>query len=128
MVEIEVGETFEETTTISEEDIDQFADVSGDHNPIHTDEEYAENGLFGKRIAHGILVAGSISAAIASMPGEVIYLSQDLQFTDPVYIGDEITASVTVDEEVGNGKYRLNTDVIKEGKKVIVGEAVVLQK
>ena len=84
--------------TITEDDILLFALVSGDHNPIHLDAEYAEKSLFGKRIAHGFLIGSLISAVLGNdMPGPgSIYLGQTLKFLAPIHIGDTVTVIVKV--------------------------------
>src|SRR5947209_13898769 len=84
--------------TITEDDILLFALVSGDHNPIHLDAEYAERSLFGKRIAHGFLVGSLISAVLGNdLPGPgSIYLGQTLRFLAPIHIGDTVTVTVKV--------------------------------
>jgi 3-hydroxybutyryl-CoA dehydratase len=106
--------------------VERFAAASGDTNPLHLDGEWAEETRFEGRIAHGTLVAGTISAALARLPGGVIYLSQDLEFRAPVRIDDRVTADVEVVEDLGEGRFRLRTTVESEGATVIDGEAVVL--
>jgi acyl dehydratase len=86
-----VGDTAESAVTVTEETIEAYADLSGDDNPIHRDPEYASETMFGGRIAHGMLSAGPVSAALADLPGDIIYLSQDLTFENPVYPGDGVT-------------------------------------
>lgn len=83
---------------ISEQDVELFAEVSGDKNPLHLDEEYAQTTRFRGRIVHGMIGAGIISAAIAGvLPGPgTIYLNQTLNFERPVRIGDRVTARVKV--------------------------------
>jgi 3-hydroxybutyryl-CoA dehydratase len=83
--------------------------------------------MFGGRIAHGMLSAGAISAALAALPGDVIYLSQDLSFENPVRPGDTVEASVEVVEALGGDRLRVETvaDVV-DGDRVLSGEAVVL--
>ena len=123
--EVGVGDTITFTKTIHDEDVRRFAASSGDTNPLHLDDEFAEETRFDGRIAHGILVSGLISAALARIPGEVVYLSQDLEFLAPVEIGDRVTAECSVVEDLGNGQYRLTTTVT--GSEVVIdGEAVVL--
>ena len=97
---MKVGDSAEITKTIEQSDIDAFANVTGDHNPVHVDEEFAKTTRFGRRIAHGMLTASLISAVLANkLPGEgSVYLGQTLQFVAPVFPGDEITARVTVRE------------------------------
>jgi acyl dehydratase len=122
-----VGDTIEFSKTISDEDVQRFAAASGDTNPIHLDEEYAADTRFGGRIAHGILVSGLISAALARLPGKVIYLAQDVEFLKPVRIGDRVAASVEVAEDFDDGRYRLVTRILDADEEVVIdGEAVVL--
>ena len=93
-----VGEQASLTKTVTESDVTTFADLIGDHNPIHTDDEYARKSRFGRRVAHGVFTGGLISAVLGNkLPGPgSIYLSQQLEFLAPVYIGDTITAVVEV--------------------------------
>ncbi len=124
--ELSVGDAVRFTKTIAQDDIRRFAAASGDTNPIHLDDEFAEETRFNGRIAHGILVSGLISAALARLPGSVVYLSQDLEFRAPVRIGDEVTATVEIVEDLGGDQYRIRTTVMKDDDAVIEGEAVVL--
>ncbi len=122
-----VGDRVEFTKGISAEDVRQFAAASGDTNPLHLDDEFARETRFRGRIAHGTLVGGLISAALARLPGLTIYLSQDLEFHNPVRIGDRLTAEVEIVEDLGDEQYRLTTRVVDEEEEVIIdGEAVVL--
>ena len=124
--ELSVGDSIRFSKVITQEDIEGFASASGDTNPLHLDDEWAEETRFNGRIAHGVLVAGLISAALARLPGSVVYLSQDLEFRAPVRIGDTVTASAEVVEELGSGQFRIRTTVLKGEEIVIDGEAVVL--
>ncbi|MFW6434950.1 MAG: MaoC family dehydratase [Halovenus sp.] len=124
--ELTVGDYFEFTKTITDADIRRFAAASGDTNPLHLDEEFAEQTRFRGRIAHGTLVGGLISAALARIPGLVIYLSQDLEFHNPVRVDDRVTAECEIIEDLGNNQYRLQTRVLDDEETVIDGEAVVL--
>jgi acyl dehydratase len=104
--------------------------VTGDHNPIHVDEEFAKTTRFGRRIAHGMLTASLISSVLANkLPGEgSVYLAQTLQFVAPVFAGDEVTARVTV-KEIRQDKPILKLDTIcinQRDEIVIRGEATVL--
>jgi 3-hydroxybutyryl-CoA dehydratase len=127
---IEIGTIASLSKTVTNEDIVTFADVVGDHNPVHLNDEYAKTTRFGRRIAHGILGAGLISAVIGTkLPGPgTIYLSQTLKFMAPVYPGDTITAKVTVTKiREDKGIITLNTICFnQEQKNVIEGEAVVM--
>jgi len=115
--------------TITEDDILLFALVSGDHNPIHLDAEYAEKTLFGKRIAHGFLIGSLISAVLGNeMPGPgSIYLGQTLKFLAPIHIGDTVTVTVKVvaireDKRI----VTLHTECTNQhGTLVLSGEATV---
>ena len=128
--QLTVGQSASFSKTISEHDIYEFAGITGDLNPAHINEEYARNTHFRGRIAHGILSAGLISAAIAmQLPGPgSIYLGQTLKFTAPVRIGDTITATVTITElNTGKNHVKLHTVCTnQEGAVVIDGEASVM--
>jgi len=124
--ELSVGDRFEFTKTITDEDVRGFAAASGDTNPLHLDDEFAEDTRFHGRIAHGTLVGGLISAALARVPGLVVYLSQDLEFHNPVRIGDRITAECEIVEDLGNNQFRLTTRVADGDDIAIDGEAVIL--
>ena len=126
----QVGAKATLTRTITDEMVVAFADLVGDHNPVHLDEAYAATTRFGRRIAHGMLVAGLISTVIASdLPGPgTVYLSQTLQFKAPVYLGDTVTVQVTA-IKVREDKPIVTLATIctnQDGKTVIEGEAVVL--
>ena len=124
--ELGEGDRFVFTKTLTDEDVRAFAGASGDTNPLHLDEEYAGDTRFGGRVVHGTLVGGLISAALARMPGVVVYLSQDTEFRNPVPVGERVTADCEITEELGNSQYRLTTVVRCDDTTVIDGEAVVL--
>lgn len=96
--EITIGMTASYSQTISDADVKAFAGISGDHNPVHVNEEYAKNSRFKNRIAHGLLTASFFSAIFGTkLPGEgCVYAGQNLQFKKPVYLGDTVIAKVTV--------------------------------
>jgi len=124
--ELSVGDRIRFTKTLTEADVDRFAAASGDTNPIHLDDEWASETRFSGRIVHGILASGLISAALARLPGSVIYLSQDVEFRAPVRLGDRITADVEAVESLGGGRFRLRT-LVERGEDVVIdGEAVIL--
>jgi len=125
-----IGQTASISKTLSENDIYLFAGITGDFNPAHINAEYAKNTTFRKRIAHGILSSGLISAVIGmQLPGPgTIYLGQNLKFLAPVYIGDTVTATVQVNS-IDEDKHRaiLETKCInQDGITVITGEATVM--
>jgi len=93
---VKIGHKTSHSRTISEEDINTFAALSGDFNPIHINEEYARKTYFKGRIAHGTISIGLLSAAMAKLPGLPIFLGQDIKFLRPVRIGDTITANAEV--------------------------------
>ena len=127
---LKAGDRASRTQTISDQMIRSFADLTGDTNPVHLDEAYAAGTRFGRRIAHGMIAAGLISATLANdLPGPgTVYLSQTLQFKAPVYPGDTITATVEVktlrpDKPI----VTLGTVCTNQDEKVVLeGEAVVL--
>lgn len=125
---IGVGDTITFTKTIDEGDVNRFAAISGDTNPLHLDEDSASDTRFDGCIAHGILTAGLISAALGRLPGTCIYLSQDLEFQAPVEIDDRVTATVEIVEDVGESRYRLQTMVKNADEIAIDGEALVLNE
>ena len=99
ILNIDTKKTFEFSKVLSAEDVESFAIASGDTQPLHLDDSQASKTRFKKRIAHGILTAGVISAAIGTQvaPGQVvIYMNQSLKFLGPVYIGDTVTAKLNV--------------------------------
>ena len=124
-----VGTRATRERTITDDDIVRFAEVSGDRNPVHLDEEYAAHSPFGQRIAHGFLVGSLISAAIGmDLPGPgSIYLGQTLKFVAPVHIGDTVTVSVEVIKVREEKRLvTLRTDCTnQEGNVVLTGEATV---
>ena len=126
-----VGSSASFSKQVTVEDIVSFADVTGDHNPLHTDAAYAARTRFKAPIAHGMLGAGLISAAIGVnlAPGNaVIYMGQNLQFRGPVSAGDTLTANVEVTElDAEKSRLKLNTTVSnQDGTEVIRGDATIM--
>ena len=127
---LQVGRSAEVSKTITDADIEAFAALTGDRNPVHLDDEYAARSRFGRRIAHGMIGASLLSAVIANeLPGRgSVYLSQSLRFTAPVYPGDTVTARVTV-TRLREDKPVVTLETVctnQRGERVIEGEAVVL--
>ena len=127
--DLEIGMTRSVTKTIADYDIRLFADISTDRNPVHLDEDYAQETIFGGRIAHGMLTASLISAVIGEqLPGHgTVYMAQDLKFLAPVFPGDTVVAAVTV-ATIDHGRRRVTLDCIcRVGEKAVLkGEAKVL--
>ncbi|HET6597815.1 MAG TPA: MaoC family dehydratase [Anaerolineales bacterium] len=124
------GEKASRTTTITDEMIRAFAALSGDNNPVHLDDTYARTTRFGRRIAHGMIAAGLISATLANdLPGPgTVYLSQTLQFKAPVFPGETLTTTVEVKSVRADKPIATLATSCKnqDGKVVLEGEAVVL--
>lgn len=127
--ELQVGQIATVAKTITEADILLFSAVSTDTNPVHINQEYAKTTVFGERIAHGMLSASLISAALANrLPGPgTIYLGQTLKFTAPVHIGETVEARLEV-LGIDNikGKVSIRTQCFVKDKMVIDGEALVI--
>lgn len=124
--ELGVGDAVTFTKSIDDKDILAFARASGNTNSLHLNNKFAEQTRFRGRIVHGSLVSGVVSAALARLPGQVIYLSQETQYLNPVRPGDTVTAEVEVTEILGEQRYRLSTVATVDGGRVLEGEAVVL--
>jgi 3-hydroxybutyryl-CoA dehydratase len=127
---ISVGARASLTRVISDTDITAFAELTGDSNPLHVDDAFAARSRFGRRIAHGLLSAGLISAVLGTkLPGPgAIYLQQTFRFQRPVYPGDTVTATVEVtayrdDRHIATLR---TTCVDQRGETVLDGEAVVV--
>ena len=126
--QLQVGQQASFSKTISESDVYMFAGVTGDVNPAHVNEAYAQTTAFKTRIAHGILSAGLISAVLGTRLPGAIYASQTLKFTAPVRIGDTITATATVKEIIPERNRVVMETVCRNQENVVVttGEAVLL--
>ena len=127
---LSVGSKDSISKTITPAVVEAFADVSNDHNPLHLDEEFAKTTLFGKRIAHGMISAGLISAVHGTkIPGMgAVYMTQILKFRRPVFLGDTLTAWAEVQEK-NDAKKRVtmknwvenqNGDVVVEGEGLLL--------
>ncbi len=124
-----VGDKGSFTKTITEQDVFKFADVSGDYNPLHIDEEYARKTRFGRRVAHGILMAGIISTVLGvDIPGVgTVFVELQIRFLKPVFFGDTVTANATVMEIVNPKRIRLLVACVNQhGEDVAIGNAVVI--
>jgi acyl dehydratase len=129
---LKVGDTASLCKAFTEEDVIQFANISTDTNPIHLDESFAADTVFGHRIVHGMLIASLFSALVGvKLPGEgTIYLGQTLNFKAPVSIGEQVTASVEI-VKIREDKpiVTLRTLCINSKEQIVVdGKAVVKVK
>jgi len=129
-MEIKLGDTFSTTRTVTDELVRKFAEVSGDYNPIHLDEEFASKTRFGRRIAHGMLSGAFISAVLGNEFRErkIVYLSQTMKFTAPVFLGDTVTATATVTNiREERGIVTLETICTnQDGQTLVKGESAVM--
>ncbi len=129
-MDLKIGDSFSTERHVTDELIRKFAEVSGDYNPIHLDEEFAKTTRFGKRIAHGMLSGAFISAVLGYEFKErkIVYLSQTMKFTAPVFIDDTVAVTATVSNirEV-KGIVTLETICTNQnGETLVKGEAVVM--
>jgi 3-hydroxybutyryl-CoA dehydratase len=127
--ELAVGMTVSIQNTVSEQDVIDFARVSGDYNPLHMDEEYAKTTIFGGRIAHGALSASYISAVLGNdLPGPgAVFMELNLKFVRPVRIGNTVVSTAEVVEMVERGnRVKLAVKGEVDGKIVMRGEATVM--
>lgn len=127
--DLSVGQSAETTKLVTANDVEAFAAVSGDTNPVHLDEAYAQTTTFQTRIAHGMLSGAYISAVIGTkLPGPgAIYLSQAMRFRRPVKLGDTVVTRVTIQAlDEARGHATLATVCQVNGKTVVDGEAVIM--
>lgn len=119
--EIEIGMEVSYSQTVTDADVKAYSGLSGDKNPIHMDEEYAENSRYKKRIAHGMISASYFSSLFGTkIPGEgCVYVSQSLNFKRPVYLNDTVTATVIV-KEIDLKKKRVFFNTICKVKNKVV--------
>ncbi len=127
---LEIGDSFTFKRVLSQEDVHTFADVTGDDNPLHVDEAYAEGTRFGKPIVHGVLLLGIISKVLGrDFPGHgSVAVSLSARFLRPVIVGTEVTIEVKVTEKIEKRKHvKLRVyGYTDEGKMAVGGEAVVI--
>jgi len=126
---LEIGQTASYSRTVTEREIQLFAELSGDRNPVHLDADYAAKTLFKERIAHGMITGALISAAVAcELPGPgTIYLGQQMTFQKPVKIGDTLTVRLEILEKLPKFKVRIATRVFNQHEELVVdGEADIL--
>ena len=127
---LNIGQQFSVSREVTEELVRQFAEVSGDHNPIHLSDEFAKTTRFGRRIAHGMLSGAFISAVLGNefRDMKIVYLSQTLRFRAPVYLGDTVTAIATV-TAIREDKQIVTLDtkcMNQNGETLVTGDAAVM--
>lgn len=127
---LKIGDSFSRTREVTDALVRAFAELSGDFNPIHLDEEFAARTRFGRRIAHGMLTGAFISAVLGQEFAErkIVYLSQTMRFIAPVFIGDSVTVTSTVSHIRGDkGIVTLQTICTNQnGEEVVTGESKVM--
>lgn len=129
-MELKIGDTFSTSKEITDEVIRAFAELSGDFNPIHLDEEFASKTMFKKRIAHGMITGALISAVLGNefKDKKIVYLSQTMKFVAPVFIGDTVTATATV-SHIREDKLIVTTETLctnQNGETVVTGEGKIM--
>jgi 3-hydroxybutyryl-CoA dehydratase len=129
-MKLKIGDKFTTSRTVTDELIRAFSEVSGDYNPIHLDEEFAKKTRFGKRIAHGMLSGAFISAVLGNEFKEmkIVYLSQTMKFTAPVFIGDTVTTTATV-THIREDKPIITCETIcsnQNGEILVTGESKIM--
>lgn len=129
-MDLKIGDKFSTTKQITDAVVRAFAELSGDFNPIHLDEEFAKNTRFGKRIAHGMISGALISAVLGYQLRErsVVYLSQTMKFLAPVFIDDTVTATATV-TNIREDKPIVTIECVctnQNGEPVVKGEGVIM--
>ncbi|MBX3299741.1 MAG: MaoC family dehydratase [Acidobacteria bacterium] len=129
-MDLKIGDTFTITREITDDLVRAFAEVSGDHNPIHLDDEFAKQTRFGRRIAHGMLSGAFISAVLGNeFRGlTIVYLSQSMRFTAPTFIGDVITTTATI-TAIRKDKGIVTIETVcsnQDGAVTVTGEAAIM--
>ncbi len=129
-MDLKIGNSFTRSRKVTDELVRSFAELSGDFNPIHLDDEFAANTRFGRRIAHGMLSGAFISAVLGYefSEREIVYLSQKMRFVAPVFIGDEVTVTATV-KNIRKEKGIVTIETVctkQDGTVTLTGEAIVM--
>jgi len=122
---LQPGKKVSVSRVVKEEDIETFASLSLDRNPVHFDEEFASRTVFGRRIAHGGIGAALISGALTQLMGDGnIWLSVSIQFKKPIYIGDELICSLTLSDIDRRGVASANVEVTNASNDVIISGTI----
>ncbi|MDM7924273.1 MAG: MaoC family dehydratase [Pyrinomonadaceae bacterium] len=129
-MQLQIGDTFSTSREVTDDLVRRFAELSGDFNPIHLDEEFAAKTRFGRRIAHGMLTGAFISAVLGQEFAErkIVYLSQTMRFTAPVFIGDTVTVTSVISHiREDKGIVTLETTARnQQGETLVTGESKVM--
>ena len=122
---LQTGQTVSVSRTVTEDDIEAFAELSFDRNPVHFDEDFASETIFRKRIAHGMIGAALISGALTKLMGKGnVWLSASIKFEKPIYIGDELTCTLTVSDINRRGVTSLGVEVKNACEEVLISGEV----
>ncbi len=129
-MDLKIGDNFSTSKQITDAVVRAFAELSGDYNPIHMDEEFAKSTQFGRRIAHGMISGALISAVLGFHLKErrVVYLSQTMKFVAPVFLDDTVTATATV-TNIREDKLIVTFETVctkQTGETTLAGEAVLM--
>jgi acyl dehydratase len=129
-MQINIGDTYSRSRLVTDELVRAFAELSGDHNAIHLDEDFARTTRFGRRIAHGMLTGAFISAVLGEefAAEKIVFLSQTMRFTAPVYIGDTVTVTSRV-THIREDKPIVTLDTTaanQHGETLVTGESKVM--
>ena len=129
-MDLRIGDQFSTSKQITDAVVRAFAELSGDHNPIHLDEEFARTTRFGRRIAHGMISGGLISAVLGNEFKErkIVYLSQTIKFVAPVFIDDTVTATATI-VHIREDKNIVTVETVctnQTGETVVTGEGKIM--
>lgn len=120
----DVGATGTAELEVTESVVEAFAALTTDRNALHLDPEHAAATPFGERVAHGMLTASVVSAAITDLPGrQLLYLEQDLTFEAPVYLGETVRATATVTEYTNDDRLLVDTEATTDDETVLTGRA-----
>lgn len=127
---IKIGDKFSTSKKITDKVIRAFAELSGDFNPIHLDEEFASKTMFKKRIAHGMITGALISAVLGNefKDKKIVYLSQTMKFIAPVFVDDTVTATAII-KEIREDKPIVTTETVctnQNGETVVTGEGKIM--
>jgi acyl dehydratase len=126
---IEVGDSFESDRFISDDDVQTFADITGDDNPIHVDEDYAQDSRFGHRVVHGVFLLGLISKVLGrDFPGHgSVAVAISCRFLRPVPVNSDVTVEIKIAEKIEKRKYvKVRVYIYYEGQMALGGEGTVI--